>query len=424
MQLPHTFRALRHRDYRVFLQGQAVSLVGTWLQSVAQAWLVYRLTGSALHLGFVTFCSQIPVFLLSPLGGAVADRTNRLRLLVGTQAVSMALAFTLGTLTLTGAVTVTHVYVLATLLGIANSFDIPARQSFVPSLVPRPDLSNAIALNSSIFNAARIVGPALAGVMIAAVGEGWCFVLNGASFLAVIGVLLRIRTQDRPRSTGRSPLADIVEGVRFAAHNGPVRSLLLLTAATSLLTLPYTTLMPLMADRVLGAGSRGLGLLMASTGLGALTGAMLLASRRTEGGLGRWVATGVSGLGVGLIAFAASRILVLSAVLLAGVGLATLVQMASSNTLLQTLTPGHLRGRVMALYSMMFLGMAPFGGLAFGAVATHAGVAWTIAGGGVLAVLTSLIFLRELPRLRVQTQEMLAEREAERALDPAENGSP
>jgi MFS family permease len=413
MQLPHTFRALRHRDYRLFLSGQAVSLVGTWLQSVAQSWLVYRLTGSAWQLGLVTFCSQIAVFVLSPVGGVVADRTDRRRMMLLTQSASMGLAFTLGFLTLTDRVTVAHVYVMASLLGVVNAFDIPARQSFVPSLVGRTDLSNAIALNSSVFNAARIVGPATAGVLVAVVGEGWCFVLNGISYLGVLASLFTLHARDKPRSSGRSPIDDVVEGVRFAARNGPVRALLLLTAGTSLLAMPYTTLMPLMADRVLGSGSRGLGLLMAATGLGALTGAITLASRRSERGLGRWVVAGAGAFGVGLVTFSASRSLALSVVLLLGVGFANILQMAASNTLLQVLTPEHLRGRVMALYSMMFLGMAPFGGLAFGAVATHVGVPWTIAGGGVLAVLTAGVFLRELPRLRTQAAEMLADRAPE-----------
>ena len=270
---PSALRAFAHRDYRLFFFGQLVSLVGTWMQSVAQAWLVYRLTGSALQLGAIGFAGQIPVFLLAPIGGSLADVRGRRRIILATQSASMLLALALGGLTLAGAVRLWHVFAMAAMLGVVNAFDIPARQSFLAELVGRADLMNAIALNSSMFNAARIVGPALAGLLVAAVGEGWCFVLNGASYLAVLAGLLMMSPRPGPAGPGGgSPVERIAEGFRFVAHTRPIRALLLLLGLVSLAGMPYSVLMPVFADRVLGAGARGLGLLMGASGIGALLG--------------------------------------------------------------------------------------------------------------------------------------------------------
>ena len=350
MKFPPALRALNSRNYRLFVSGQLVSLIGSWMQTVAQAWLIYRLTGSAVLLGFIGFAGQIPVFLLAPLGGVIADRRTRHRILMATQACMMALALTLAVLTLTGRIEVWHIFALASLLGVANAFDIPARQAFVAELVPREALVNAIALNSSMFNGARVVGPGVAGLVVAAVGEGWCFLLNGISYVAVLTALLRM-TADVPQP-GRADISawqSIVEGFEFAWTTGPVRALLLLLGLVSLMGMPYSVLMPLVADRVLGGGADAYGVLMSASGVGALLAAASLTLRRTVRGLGRWVAISATGFGVFLIAFSSSRSLWLSAVLLVPVGYFMMFEMASSNTLIQSMVPDRLRGRVMAL---------------------------------------------------------------------------
>jgi MFS family permease len=281
-----TFRALRHRNYRLFVGGQLISLVGTWLQSVAQAWLVYRLARSALLLGLVGFSGQLPVLLLSPLGGAAADRLDRRRVLLATQSSAMVLALLLGSLTVAHVVTVPAVMAIAAGLGVVNAFDMPTRQSFVIEMVTRDDLPNAIALNSSIVNAARMLGPAVAGVLVAAVGEGWCFIANGLSYVAVILALLRIRVPARARPVPTSMLTHLAGGFRFAAASGPIRALLTLIGVISLFGMPYAVLMPIFADRVLGVGAKGLGLLMGSSGIGALVGALVLGGWRAIQGVG------------------------------------------------------------------------------------------------------------------------------------------
>ena len=358
---PHPLRALRHRNYRLFFGGQLISLTGTWMQSVALSWLVYRLTDSAALLGLVGFAGQIPVFLLAPIGGAAADARGRRPILVGTQVVSMLLALVLASLTLAARVDVWHLFAIATCLGIVNAFDIPARQAFVADMVGRADLVNAIALNSSMFNGARIVGPAVAGALVASIGEGWCFFLNALSYLAVIAGLLLMRIDGPPPAREGSAVAHIVQGFRYVAHTAPIRALMLLLGLVSLTGMPYAVLMPIFADRILHGGSRALGLLMGSAGVGALAAAGLLATREGVTGLGRWVALGAAGFGTSLLLFAASRSLWLSAALLVPTGFCMMLQMASSNTLIQAMVPDALRGRVMAIYSMMFMGMAPFG---------------------------------------------------------------
>src|SRR5512142_1317006 len=248
-------RSLRHRHFRLFFGGQLISLIGTWMQNIAQAWLVYRLTGSSLLLGTVSFASQIPVFILAPIGGAVADRHNRHRIVIGTQTASMVLAFILAALTLGRVVQVWHIMALAALLGVVNAFDIPARQSFIVEMVGKEDLMSAIALNSSMFNGARIIGPAIAGVLVASIGEGWCFFANGVSYVAVIVglALMRVPRPSRKRPSG-SPLTQTIEGLRFVLHARPIRTILLLLALVSLVAMPYTVLMPIFADRVLHGG--------------------------------------------------------------------------------------------------------------------------------------------------------------------------
>jgi MFS family permease len=401
-------RAFRHRNYRLFFSGQLISLVGTWMQTVAQSWLVYRMTGSALLLGTVGFASQIPVFIMAPIGGIVADRNNRRRVVIGTQTASMILAGILAALTLSGRVQVWQIMVLAAGLGVVNAFDIPARQAFLIDMVGREDLLNAIALNSSMFNGARIIGPAIAGILVASIGEGWCFFANAVSYIAVLVGLLLMRIEHAANLASQgSPLEHILEGFHFVRNAGPIRIILLLLGLVSFVGMPYAVLMPVFADQILHGGARGLGILMGATGVGALLGAASLAARVGVKGLGKLIAICSGGFGVSLILFSFSKIFWLSTVLLVPVGLTMMVQMASSNTLIQSMTPDRLRGRVMAVYSMMFMGLAPFGAFSAGALAHHIGAPWTVALGGVACIAGALVFGTHLPKVRKEARELI-----------------
>jgi len=403
-----TLRALRHRNFQLFFGGQLISLIGTWMQNIAQDWLVYRFTGSSLLLGTVAFVSQIPIFLLAPVAGIVADRYNRHRIVIATQSASMVLALTLATLTLTGRIRIWEIMVLASLLGVVNAFDIPARQAFLIDMVGRDDLLNAIALNSSMFNSARIIGPAIAGILVASVGEGWCFFANGISYIAVIIGLLTMRLTRRGELQKKgSALENMVEGFRFARHTAPVRALLMLIGVVSLAAMPYTVLMPIFAGRILHGGARQLGLLMGATGVGALLGALTLASKTSTSGLGRWVWMAATGFGMSLILFTMSQHLWLSMALLVPTGFGMMVQMGATNTLLQVMVPDRLRGRVMSLYSMMFIGMGPIGALIGGAVAARIGAPWTVAIGGVTCLVGGAIFARRLPAMRGVARQLI-----------------
>lgn len=407
-RLREAARALRHRNFQLFFGGQAISLIGTWMQTVAESWLVYRLTGSEVLLGFVGFAGQIPVFLFAPFGGAFADRHDRRWILVGTQTTAMLLAMTLAILTLTHRVVVWEVFALGALLGVVNAFDIPTRQSFFVEIVGRDDLHNAIALNSSMFNGARIIGPAIAGILVATIGEGWCFFANAVSYLAVIvGLVAMRRAAPRVEPAVGSTFRRIAEGFRFAAKTRPVRSLLLLLAAVSLAGTPYAVLMPVFAEKILHSGARGLGLLMGASGLGALIGSIALAMRRQLRGLGSWVANAAIGVGIALALFSLSRTFGLSALLLVPVGGTFMVTLGSSNTLIQAMVPDSLRGRVMAVYSMMFMGMAPFGALLAGTLAGRIGAAHTVAAGGGLCFLAGLVFRWKLPSLRGEARTLI-----------------
>jgi len=415
-------RALKHRNFQLFFGGQLISLIGTWMQNVAQSWLVYRLTGSALLLGAVGFAGQIPVFLFAPVGGIVADRFNRQQVVIGTQIASMVLALILALLTLAGWVEVWHIFVLAALLGIVNAFDIPGRQSFLVEMVGKEDLMNAIALNSSMFNGARIIGPAVAGVLVAKIGEGWCFFANGISYVAVIAGLFMMRVAPRTyRAPVGSPVTHVVEAIRWVRKTGPIRALLLLLGLVSLVAMPYTVLMPVFADKVLHGGGQALatflkardlgavrlGVLMGATGVGALLGALTLASRTGVRGLGRWVAYSCGGFGASLILFSASRNFWLSTLMLLPVGFCMMLQMSSSNTLIQAMVPDEMRGRVMAVYSMMFMGMAPFGALIGGALADRLGAPRTIAIGALAAVAGAMWFGSQLPKIRIEARRLI-----------------
>lgn len=401
-------RALRHRNYQLFFGGQLISLIGTWMQNVAQAWLVYQLSKSSFLLGLTGFVGQFPIFLLAPVGGYAADRWSRHRIIVCTQAVSVLLAFELAAITFSGVVQVWHVIALAGLLGLVNAFDIPARQAFVVQMVGRADMSNAIALNSSLFNSARIIGPAIAGVLVATIGEAWCFSANGISYIAVITGLLLMRLEPhveapKPRSAG----AHIVEGFRWVGRTRPVRALLVQLGVVSLVGMPYMVLMPIFADRILHHGAAGMGILMGTSGVGALIGAIRLAMRQGTRGLGRWVGYSTLGFGAALMLFSLSRSFWLSVALLVPVGFAFITQMAGTNTLIQSMVPDVLRGRVMAAYSMMFMGMAPLGALLAGIGAAHLGAPLTVALGGALSCVSAVVFLSRLPSLRVESRELL-----------------
>ncbi|HUP65211.1 MAG TPA: MFS transporter [Thermoanaerobaculia bacterium] len=408
MSGPSPLRALRHKNYRLFFFGQLISLIGTWMQSVAQSWLIYRLTDSALLLGLIGFASNIPVFFIAPLGGALADRVSRRDILIATQTASMLLAAILAALTLTGVVKPWHLFVLASSLGIINGFDIPARQSFAVEMVGREDLVNAIALNSTIFNAARVAGPAVAGILVAWIGEGWCFFGNAVSYVAVLAGLLLMRLPPVPRvERSEGALSHLVEGFRFAAATGPIRALLLLLTVLSFTGMPYSVLMPIFAEEILGSGPRGLGILMGATGVGALLGSISLATRRTVIGLGRWVARAGVAFGLCLTAFSLSRSFWLSVVILLPVGYSMIVAMASSNTLIQAMVPDALRGRVMAVYSMVFMGGAPMGALLAGSMAERIGAPATVALGAGMAVVAAAIFWLRLPAHRVVARQLI-----------------
>lgn len=411
-RLPFAARALSHRNYRLFFTGQGLSLVGTWITRVATSWLVYRLTGSAATLGLVGFAGQIPTFVLAPFAGVWVDRWGRYRVLVATQVLSMAQSFALAWLALAGVITVTHVLLLSLVQGVVNAFDTPARQAFVVDMVEdRADLPNAIALNSSMVNGARLVGPSVAGVLVALAGEGWCFLLDGFSYVAVIASLLMMRLLPAPpAAVRRRVLAELADGIRYAFGFAPIRSILLLLALISLMGMPYTVLMPVMAADVLHGGPRTLGFLMGATGVGALGGAIYLAGRRSVLGLGRVIAAAAALFGCGLIAFSLSRSLPLSMALMVFTGAGFVVQLASSNTILQTIVREEMRGRVMAFYAMAFMGTAPFGSLLAGGLASRVGVPRTILLGGCACIAGGLAFARQLPRLRTLVRPIYVER--------------
>src|ERR1700741_2712636 len=407
-RIPQMLRALRHRNFQLCFSCQLISLIGTWMDNIAEAWLVYRLTGSSLLLGIFAVAGQSTVFLLAPIGGMVTDRWNRQRVVIATQACSMVLAGILAVLTLTGRVTVWEVVVLAALMGAVNGFDIPARQAFLVDMVGREDLMNAIALNSSMFNGARVIGPSIAGILVASIGEGWCFAANSISYIAVIAGLLLMRVNRAPVEVRRvSPFEHIVEGFRFVWNTGPIRALLLLLGLVSLVAMPYSVLMPIFAAKILHGNARTLGVLMGATGGGALGGALTLASRSGVKGLGRWVAVACASFGTALILFSFSCWYFLSVALLVPVGFAMMVQMASSNTLIQAMVPDRLRGRAMGVYSMRFMGMARRGVLLSGWSADHIGAQWTPALGGVGAIIGAGLFARNLPKIRVEARELI-----------------
>ena len=383
-------------------------MIGTWMQNIAQDWLVYRLTGSAVLLGTVGFLNQIPVAILSPVAGIAADRLNRRVIVIITQSAMMVLALILAALTLTGRIRVWEIMVLSTLLGVALAFDVPTRQAFLMDMVGREDLLNGVALNSSVFHGARVFGPAIAGILIAWIGEGWCFFANGVSYIAVIAGLFAIRLVSKPKVQHReSPVQSLLEGVHLARKTAPIRALLLLLGLISLTSMSSTVLMPIFAGNVLHGNARALGWLMGATGFGAFCGAITLATKHAVEGLEWWICFAAGSLGISMIAFSTSRHLWLSMLLIAPAGYCMIVTMGSTNTLLQVMVPDQFRGRVMGLFTMMFVGMAPVGALLAGLIAAKLGAPWTVAIGGLTSLAGAGIFAWHLPSLHASIRQLI-----------------
>jgi MFS family permease len=400
--LSFLIRALHYRNYRLFFSGQGVSLVGTWMQQIAISWLVYRLTNSPFLLGLIGFAGQIPTFLLASVAGVFADRHDRRKLLVLTQTLAMAQAFVLALLTFTGHVAVWHLVILSIFLGFVNALDIPVRQSFVVDLVEnKEDLGNAIALNSVMFNGARLVGPSIAGLLISIVGEAVCFFLNGISFLAIVIALLAMKVPERKRESGAVPFFQgLRDGYRYTFGFAPIRYIILFLGLVSLMGTSYLVLMPVFARDILHGGAHTLGFLMGASGIGALIGAVHLASRKTVRGLGRLIVIASSTFGIGLAVFSFSRYIPLSLAMMLFVGFGMNVHMASSNTVLQTIVEEDKRGRMMSFYAMAFMGMAPFGSLLAGSLASAIGAPNTLAISGLACIVGSALFLTRLPLIR------------------------
>ena len=403
-KLQPILRAFKSRNYRLFFMGQGVSLIGTWMTQTATIWLVYHLTNSAMLLGVVGFANQFPNFVLTPFAGVLVDKWDRHRTIVITQVFAMMQSLALAALALTGTIQVWHIIVLSAIQGCINAFDMPARQAFVVKMVDRKeDLGNAIALNSSMFSSARLVGPAIAGLMIATVGTGACFLIDGVSYIAVIAGLLAMKLSNQSRSlpqTTGSIWNQLKEGFDYAFGFPPIRAILLLIALVSFVGMPYTTLTPIFASEVLHGGPQTLGFLMAASGLGALVSAIYLSSRPSVLGLGRIIGIAPAIFGVALILFAFSRVLWLSLIAMLLLGTSLTLQHTSGNTILQTIVDEDKRGRVMSFYMMAFISMVTFGNLLAGSLASRIGAPQTLMIGGVICILGSIGFMRQLPMIR------------------------
>lgn len=397
-------RALKHRDFRLFFAGQSCSLIGTWMQDVAVSWLVYRLTGSAFLLGAVIFCKRIPSFIFGPLAGVVADRYNKLKVISLMQNIAMLQAALLAFLVLSDKVEVWQIFVLSTLLGTANAFDAPVRQAFIIDMVKNPeDLNNAIALNSVVANTARLIGPSIAGMLIAFAGEGICFLVNAVSFLAVIWALQAMHMENKfaGHTAGRAAMEEMREGCRYAYTYPPIKYSLLLLSAVSLFSMPYTVLMPIFATQVLGGGSEIQGYLMSAIGCGAILGAAFLASRPSSAaGLEKIIPLSAAILGIALISFSQAQIVWVDMVIQFFAGMGMIVQLAATNTLLQVIVDNDKRGRIMSLYNMAHQGMAPFGNLLVGIAANQFGAPLTVLVSGLLCLTGVLVFVHKMPEMK------------------------
>jgi MFS family permease len=395
------FRSFKYRNYRLFFGGQSISLIGTWIQRITTPWLVYHLTGSVLLLGIIGFAGQIPTLLIVPFAGVMTDRWNRYHILIATQIAAMIQALILAFLFITGVLEIWHIVVLNVFLGCINAFDVPARQSFVIDLVEKKeDLGNAIALNSSMFNGARLVGPAIAGILISLTGEGICFLLNGISYLFVIVSLLLMKVkQKKVKSKEAHVMDDLKNGFTYAFSFAPIKYIIFLLSLVSVLGMQYTVLIPVFAKEILHGNSNTYGFMMGATGIGALTGALYLASRKSVIGLFKIIPLAAGIFGLGLVALSFSKSFLPSLLLMSVVGFGMMLQMASSNTILQTIVDDDKRGRIMSIYAIAFMGTAPFGSILAGGLAKIMGVSNTILAGGISCLLGAFFFASKLPEL-------------------------
>lgn len=394
--------ALRSRNYQLFFAGQGLSLIGTWMTQVATIWLVYSLTNSALLLGVVGFAGQIPSFILTPFGGVIVDRFPRHRLLIVTQILAMIQSLALAFIALTGIIHIWHIIVLSVFQGVINAVDAPARQAFVPEIVEKKeDLANAIALNSSMFNGARLIGPAMGGLLVASVGAGYCFLIDGISYIAVIIALLAMKLKPtKINVANKHPWKTLKEGFAYTFGFPPIRYIIMLLALVSFMGMQYTVLVPIFATNILHGSAETLGFLMAASGVGALIGAVHLSTRPSILGLGKLIAFAPALMGIGLIGFALSRVLVLSLLMMLLVGLGFILQFTSSNTVVQTIVEDDKRGRVMSIYTMAFFGVVPLGNLFAGSLASRIGAPNTLIIAGSFCILGSILFSKQLPMLR------------------------
>jgi MFS family permease len=397
------FRALNHRNFRLYFSGQGISIIGTWVQRIALTWLVYRLTNSAFLLGVVGFSGQIPLLIITPFAGVLADRLDKHKILLYTQALSMIQAFVLAILVLSNTIQVWEIITLSIILGVFDALDMPTRQSFMVEMVGnnREDLSNAIAINSSMVNSARLIGPAIAGILISLFGEGWCFLLNAISYIAVIVSLIKMDVVHKPiPSKKKETFKELKEGLKYAFGFKPIKSILILLAIVSFMGTPIRILAPVFVKQFFHGGADLFGFLMGASGLGALTGAIILMNRKSVLGLGKLITYSVFVFGIGLVAFALSHVLVLSVVFMFMTGIGMMIQLAGSNTMLQTIVDNDKRGRVMSLYAMSFRGVAPFGSLLAGAAAGLIGASLTLIIGGFFCLIGAIYFFINLPKMR------------------------
>ncbi|MCX7784778.1 MAG: MFS transporter [candidate division WOR-3 bacterium] len=396
------FRAFQYRNYRLYFAGQGISLIGSWMQSIALSWLVYRLTNSAFLLGLVRFSGEIPIFIFTPLAGVIIDRWERRKILIITQILALLQALVLSILVLTHSITIWQIIILSIIMGIINSFDMPGRQSFVIEMVDKKeDLGNAIALNSSMFNLARLIGPSLAGILIATVGEGICFLVNSISYLSAILALIAMKLNRKATiNQGKNVFIELRQGAKYVLGFTPIRYILTLIITVSLLGTPYVVLLPIFAKTILKGGPQTLGFLMAGAGIGALIGALYLASQKTVVGLGKIIPIATTIFGIGLLVMSRSHIFQLSLVMMLFIGFGMMVQMASSNTFLQTIVDDDKRGRVMSFYTLAFMGTMPLGSLLAGFLASKIGAQNTVLIGGLVSIVSAIIFAQKLPYLR------------------------
>ena len=395
------FRSLKYKNFRLFFTGQSISLIGTWIQQIAMPWLVYDVSHSVFLLGVVSFTGQIPTLILGSFAGVLSDRWNRYNILIVTQILSMMQALILALIIFNGNIQVWQIILLSTLLGCINAFDIPARQSFLVEMVgDKRDLSNAIALNSTMFNGARLIGPSIAGILIATMGEGICFFINGISYIVVIACLLGMKIIPRKFNNEKADFKkELKDGFSYTFGFAPIKYIILLIALISLAGLPYAVLMPVYAKDILHGGSHTFGFLMGASGFGAMTGAIYLASRKHVLGLERLIPAAAAIFGIALIAISISRNFYLSVILMVIAGFGMMLGLASCNTILQTIVDDDKRGRVMSIYTMAFMGAAPFGSLIAGGLATLSGVPLTLTLGGITCIFGALIFAEKLPHI-------------------------